>query len=68
MTLAGKQAVNLLAEINELQAIKNNLEKTLASWPLTLKDAPNGRFIVPKPPHILKSGWAFENQPAWKLE
>lgn len=68
MTLVGNKAQVLRAEIKELQKTKNDLEKTIASWPLTLNNAPNGRFIVPTPPHTLKENWTFENKPAWKLE
>jgi hypothetical protein len=67
-TLAGNKALSLRQEIAELSARKETLEKTVATWPLTLRDAPNGRFIVPAPPHTLKDRWAFDNQPAWKLE
>lgn len=68
MTLVGNKAQVLRREINELQKAKDDLEKTIASWPLSLNNAPNGRFIVPTPPHTLKENWTFENKPAWKLE
>ena len=68
LTLVGNKTQVLRAEILELQQTKNDLEKTIASWPLKLNNAPNGRFIVPTPPHTLKENWTFENKPAWKLE
>jgi hypothetical protein len=67
-TLAGNKSLNLKQEIAELSARKEALEKTAATWPLVLRDAPNGRFIIPTPPHTLKDRWTFDNQPAWKLE
>jgi hypothetical protein len=62
------QATGLRREVAELQERKEALEKTVATWPLVLREAPNGRFIVPTPPHTLKDRWTFDNQPAWKLE
>lgn len=32
------------------------------------EQCPNGRFIVPTPPHTLKEKGTFENKPAWKLK
>jgi hypothetical protein len=62
------QAAGLRQEVTELSLRKEALEKTIATWPLVLRDAPNGRFIIPTPPHTLKDRWTFDNQPAWKLE
>ena len=68
ITLAGNKVTSLRQEIAELQKTKSALETTIASWPLKLQSASNGRFVVPTAPHTLKSNWTFENQPAWKLE
>jgi hypothetical protein len=68
VTLANNKALNLRQEIAELSVRREALEKTVATWPLVLRDAPNGRFIVPTPPHTLKDRWTFDNQPAWRLE
>lgn len=32
------------------------------------EQCPNGRFIVPTPPHTLKEKGTFENKPGWKLK
>ena len=68
MTLAGNKVTTLQREIAELSTAKTALEKSIAAWPLTLETAPNGRFLIPTPPHTLKPGWTFNNQAAWKLE
>jgi hypothetical protein len=68
ITLFRSEAQELRQDITELTARKEALEKTIATWPLALRDAPNGRFIIPTPPHTLKDRWTFANQPAWKLE
>ena len=68
ITLFRSEAQELRQEITELTARKEVLEKTVATWPLALRDAPNGKFIIPTPPHTLKDRWTFDNQPAWKLE
>jgi hypothetical protein len=69
ITQAEKKVLNLQQKISELSARKESLEKTIASWPLTLKDRENGRFIIPFPPHTLKgNNWTSDGQQAWKLE
>jgi hypothetical protein len=68
IALTRSEVTNLRQEIAELTAHKAALEKTIAAWPLTLNNAPNGRFMQPTPPHTLKDQWTFNNQPVWKLE
>jgi hypothetical protein len=68
LTLAEKKIVTLQREVAELRTAKAALEQSIATWPLALENAPNGRFLIPTPPHTLKTGWTFNNQAAWKLE
>ena len=62
------QIIDLRREVAELSARRTELENTIAAWPMTVRNAPNGRFIIPTPPHTLKDGWTYDKQKAWKLE
>ena len=68
IALSRYQITDLRREVAELSTRKAALENTIAAWPMTVRNAPSGRFIVPTPPHTLKSGWTFDGQTAWKLE
>ena len=68
IALSRHQITDLRREVAELSTRKTELENSIAAWPMTVRNAPNGRFIVPAPPHTLKSGWTFDGQTAWKLE
>ena len=68
ITLYRHQIADLRQEVTKLSARKVEMETTIAAWPITVRDAPNGRFIVPTPPHTLKDKWTFDGQSAWKLE
>ena len=68
ITLYRHQIADLRQEVTKLSARKVEMEATIAAWPITVRDAPNGRFIVPTPPHTLKDKWTFDGQAAWKLE
>jgi len=68
IALSRQQITDLRREVAELSARRTELENTIADWPMTVRNAPNGRFIVPKPPHTLKDKWTFDGQSAWKLE
>jgi hypothetical protein len=35
---------------------------------MKVRNAGNGRFIVPTPPHTLTGNWTLEGETAWKLE
>ena len=68
IALSRYQITDLRREMADLSARKAELENTIAAWPMKARNDSNGRFIVPTPPHTLKSEWTFDGQTAWKLE
>ena len=68
IAVSERQITALRREVAELSSRRTELENTIGAWPMTTRNAPNGRFIIPTQPYTLKSGWTFDGQAAWKLE
>ena len=68
IAVSQRQITDLRREVAELSERRTELENSIADWPMKVRKAPNGRFIVPTHPHTLKAGWTIDGQTAWKLE